>query len=367
MNDSIREASTNASIRSSKWWRFKKYTICGRAVRPEAGQEPIPYDLWEPFEAVQGKYRTVKTLWGEFMETARQVQADAPHGYTPSAQGESLILDWCQKYGLLGILPGQAQVIILPPTYVRSDEYRGGTSRKRLILQRKHARIAGRWVTPELAIREDSATAEDDSGWRPGDLVPQSQWPDSIEAPRTLFWGWENFEWQAPPDNENLLGFFAQPPSHGQYPQPLSPDFWRTYQEPVVEWMRAAVVFSQSAELVSRYAAARYSNQPWPAEQVSLAKRALWLLNSLSTSESYAYEFGPSTLKRESVSASLLSAMAEMFLLDIMDRRRVLRCGTCHRFMISNDVKARYCCVRCRNTAQTRRYRQKAKQQESPQ
>jgi hypothetical protein len=73
--------------------------------------------------------------------------------------------------------------------------------------------------------------------------------------------------------------------------------------------------------------------------------------------QTYSYEFGPSTMQRNLTYPSLLSAMAEMFFLDIMARRRALRCGACGKIFVSNDARSAYCSTTCRHTAHTRRFR----------
>jgi hypothetical protein len=75
-----------------------------------------------------------------------------------------------------------------------------------------------------------------------------------------LFWDWESFAWKNDVGNQRLSSFFSHQAQNGQYPRPLSDDFWDVYQEPVWAWTRAALDFSEAAELVSQYAAARFAS-----------------------------------------------------------------------------------------------------------
>jgi hypothetical protein len=267
-----------------------------------------------------------------------------------------VILDWCNEYGLLGILPGQAQFIALLPIYENIDQYPGVAvaGSQRCILQRMYARVAGDWVGHNVARGE---TPAGDSIWRAGTPVPEAAWGKATETPCMLFWDWESFAWKNDVGNQRLSSFFSYQAENGQYPRPLSDDFWDVYQEPVWAWTRAALDFSEAAELVSQYAAARFAGKPWPAERLEDVNHALWGLNSLSASQAHSYEFGPSALRRNLAYPSLLSAMAEMFFLDMMARRRAFRCGACGKIFVSNDARSAYCSTTCRLTAHTRRYR----------
>jgi hypothetical protein len=353
-------------VHTTEWWRSDTYVISENAIRPKPGASLRAYNPWETFGGSKGKPRTVSTLWGEFAETVRQIRADAVRPYTPSKRGEALMLEWSARYGLLGILPGRAQIIVLPPTYERAEGYMPKTyvPSGRCMVQRKYAKVAGSWLS-HMRVSGEMVDVAEVPDWSPGDVIPfAARWPD-CETPQTLCWEWEELEWKTSKANEVLWSFFSDRPIHGQYPQPLSPEFWATYQEPIWEWMRAAGVFCESMRLVSEYASARYEGKDCDDRQMQRVNNALWILNSLATSESYLYEFGPISLKRRSGTASLLSVMAEIFFLDVGALRRLLGCTVCARVFVSKDRKARYCSVRCRNTAQARRTRTKTNLKDS--
>ena len=94
---------------------------------------------------------------------------DAVGRFTPSARGEALILDWSNKYGLLGVLPSSIQMMVLPPIYEPTLEADSSlSSSKPWIVQRKHARLAGTWITQNHREEDPSERVE---GARPGDAV----------------------------------------------------------------------------------------------------------------------------------------------------------------------------------------------------
>ena len=149
------------------------------------------------------------------------------------------------------------------------------------------------------------------------------------------------------------------PQTRRPYPCPLSEEFWAAYQEPVWEWQRAAISFKASADVISNYAIKQFKGVAAVLDdELRKANLGLWLLNSLASSETAYYKFDTTELQEHQASTSLLSTMAKMFFLDVMAKRRLLRCGACELLFVSNDLeRAKYCSVRCRNTAQVRRRR----------
>jgi hypothetical protein len=84
-------------------------------------------------------------------------------------------------------------------------------------------------------------------------------------------------------------------------------------------------------------------------------------LSALAQAAVPSFRFNPerNRVDEERVSAGLLASYALMFLWDRVDGRRALRCQNCDSHFISDEPRARYCSPRCRNTAQSRRYRSK--------
>lgn len=351
-------------IRHSTWWKFDSYVVRDHALRAEPGSLQT-YDPWQRFEEVRGRYRQAPTLWGEFIAVVHRIQEQALDRYTPSVDGEGLILNWSNQYGLLGILPAAAQSIVLPPTYEHSSEnpvYGPGVAAGRpCIVQRSYQRVAGRWVAPSQ-IYGCSNGVDDPPQWKPGDKVPRAQRPTGIDEPHTVQFEWEDCRWKREEGSGEWGAFFPSLLVSGNYPRPLSPEFWANYQEPLLRWMRAAVVFADAVEEVSRYASVLYAGEHWPNHDLVRLNQGIWILNWLASWDTQTYAFGPVALQRESTSGSLLSAMAEMFFRDLLAGRRALRCRACNRIFVSNDQRAGYCCRTCRNTSQMRRYRQNLKQ-----
>jgi hypothetical protein len=335
------------------WWRFDRYQIAAGAIRPAPKARLETFDPWNTFARAKGQFRTVETIWGNLAELVRQLEQDAVAECTPSSQGEKLILDWCHRYGLLGLLPGTAVKIDLPPTYQdarRSFGVSSPSGRLRAVEWESYGQVAGHWLRHTRQSGEFNVKR---TPWTAGQRAAVG--PE--ESYRTVSWSWIDFEWKTETTVNVLKPYFVQPTPAC----PLSARFWSTYQEPIRLWVHAAKEFVASLELISNHATQRFAREKVQPEEELKINQALWRLNSLAASQASYYEFGSSVLTEQAASASLLSAMAKMFLLDIIDRRRLIRCATCGRIFVSNEPKSQYCKIACRSLAQTRRYRSRVK------
>lgn len=349
---------TDDYIHDSLWWRSEKYVILQGVIRPTRRAETRPYRPWEAFERVRGKYRTVPTLWGELAETVRRINRIRTQGLPEqesSIQVEALILAWTRNHGLLGVMPWRVRSIMLPPTYERAGNYfpKNEVPSGRCIVQKHHRNIGGKWVTTEQATG-DSREIDPGRRWEPGQSLALAE-RRSAKTPVTHFWSWDDNAWTSSKENRVLEFFFRRRPPNGQWPRPLTKQFWADYQEPIGGWLEAAQMFSESVELVSQNAEAY--NQEGFTTGADAANRALWLLSAIASDEAYHYEFGQQRVERVSRCSSLLSAMANMFWLDLTAGRRLIRCRNCQTIFVSNDRRASYCTNKCRHAALMRRYR----------
>ncbi len=348
--------------RNTTWWRLDRYEIADGVLRPAPRARLQRFDPWKRFYEVEGEYRTVETLWGEFAELARQFQLGAESTIL-SPEGRQKILDWCQHYGLLGLLLAKALHITLPPSYESSAEYLGHSAKPeralRAVVRRSYGRLAGHWYI-DIQASGEPAVGND---WVPGQAAPFN---DSAEHHDAIFREWIDppMKIQTEASAQGLASYFrAGTPAH-QYPRPMSEEFWHAYQEPLEQWVRAAQVFADCAQRVSDKSAKIWLGDQSGADQKEL--QALWTLNSLAETEEVYYDFGPGGLQEEAASGSLLSVMAKMFFWDLRAKRRMLHCATCGRVFVSNDLKAQYCKAGCRNLAQTRRHRSRQKALRQP-
>lgn len=357
------------SIHPSNCYKFKKYEIQNDAIRPVPAAKLLTFVPSDYFPPVKARDRRLSTVWGDFLERVRQIQVGSVNRYTPSPKGAQLILDWSNQWGLLGILPCQAQMIVLPAVYEPARKHFPTIQKDDpCVVQRKYARIAGHWLAHTLAVNTNDATSATSVSAlaKVGRLVPPENLPSGVEQARVVSWEWEQFllsehRWHDSP----LPQFFLHRPANGQYPLPLTGEFWQNYQEPLGYWMRTAGLFARAVENVSLAAEARFLKKACPVPGDSL-NVSIWILNSLAALEGQFYEFGAYVVEKTRTTGGILSVMAETFLIDVMAGRRAVRCGKCETIFVSKDRRARYCSVRCRNAAQTGRYRHKRRDAAEP-
>jgi hypothetical protein len=320
------------------------------------------YNPAEVFPSSTGKARKVQTLWGEFVELVRQVEADQERPFYPSSRGLSLIVDWSTEYGLLGVLPSKVRKIVLDPVFEEVNVDGVGPSIG--MTQRTHWQIApGVWVTKDSAVELNTPPKRQ----LPGSPVPKDAWPiNTFHSPGVDFYNWEDLAGLESRDLLTLNLFFSPLPAAGELPLPLSKEFWASYQEPVTRWMVSAVAFKNSVMIASQFASS-FDQPSRSAMTTGHANDALLILNFLATAIAPVYEFGSRALKQSDSTGSLLSIMAKMFLNDLEAGLRSYQCARCKAIFVSKDSKATYCSNTCRNTAAVGRHRIRTRQRQAKQ
>ena len=305
------------------WWRFNRYEIRDGFIVPSSNARLEKYKPWESYAPVQGKGSVVRP-YGSLIELAKHFEGRVVRNLT--TEEESLILNWCNANGLLGLLLHQAEVVLQP-----SEE-------------------PGFWhhyyKTPRGWTREELFRFHRDDPPARGMLV------------RRL----GTFNWHREPLSTTWELFFpdvleADRESH-LYPLPTSREFWQSYAEPVGVFLDAAIKLSRTITDLSRIRLT--------ARTSDIDKR-LWA-HADAVLQSLTYSTTPVLYPSRSRSGysfgwachSLLATLAMMASLDLA-QARVLSCRRCGQVFVSQAKQARYCSVRCRNTEQMKRYR-KAKE-----
>ncbi len=175
-------------IQDGRWWRFSAYVIAeyrrptgsGFRARFEPGPtrptiRPAPnavlerFDPWTPHWSTAGKRRTVHPPYADLLELARNLTFVPNHtSFTPTAESANAILEWCAKYGLLGILPARVEVITLQAFWVpRSEAWNDPEARGFCPRYVRYVRRAGQWSEtgatteiPDPPLTEEEATPE---------------------------------------------------------------------------------------------------------------------------------------------------------------------------------------------------------------
>jgi hypothetical protein len=152
--------------------------------------------------------------------------------------------------------------------------------------------------------------------------------------------------------------FFPDVPSNAvethRYPPPLSDAFWRAYAEPVEDVVKAAVQLRKALALLKDATEAG-------SQDLGRIRRGMDILHALTRTVRPTLVPSDGVLRQEWLSTSLLGTLAMMALLDLTEQRRIRTCATCGEVFVTKAKEGAYCSVRCRETAQKRRYRAKKK------
>ena len=112
---------------AGNWYRAARYEVVDGSIVPAPDSEIEVYDPWAggwPAKRIHGvavpRYQSLLELVQK-LETAPVQQAPRSRKREPlrrgNSAGEKLILTWCQKFGLLGILPTLATFVRLAPRW----------------------------------------------------------------------------------------------------------------------------------------------------------------------------------------------------------------------------------------------------------
>jgi hypothetical protein len=293
-------------------------------------------------------------------------------------QSELIVLEWCSKHGLLGILLTQVERVSLParwrgslPTgisgaapnfpfpeqvrYVRANvgwEVRtftdvGGMDRLMHGSPRKE-----RPTVPEGAI---------------GTVVPEEwlQFFPKLEKPRV--WLRDLLRGELIEEGlDQTCARYLPGVAAVDYPKPAVAEvddeqalrsFWERYAEPVDDFVRAASAFRDALEGMRHARPLRAMT----SDQSMSVSRGMNTLSALVFPVRAAVTIlEDGTFGEHWISPSLLSSLAKMVHQDLTGgRRRALACAECGRTFVAIAYQAKYCSPRCRNTSQKREYRRR--------
>jgi hypothetical protein len=340
-----------------KWKRWTCYELVNGVVIPAQNAELEEYDPWERYRANFGKYRTVEQPYCSLLELGKHLDREKNAGRRPSkadskqvSEGtkrgpqngaDKLILDWCNKHGLLGLIP------VLSTRIDVTDKV-------------FHYRDRGKWLTVLREIERRKSTVLESQRVESGEedsFTPQIQ-RDNSGSLTWLNWVFHRYETTR---LAKKRAFFGGSPSDPFTPwRPGSVGFWKIYGEPADEIGDWCTVFAHSASFLNRSSGLTNEGDFLNASHL--------VLSGLAESSAPHFEFYPErsiVLDEVRSPAGLLASYALMLLWDLVEGRRVLRCVNCDRYFVSDEHRASYCSPRCRNTAQSRRYRETKKTKSS--
>lgn len=310
------------------WWRFSRYEILDGYIRPAKGASLERYRPWLEYDALKGK-GSVPRPYSGLVELSREFDEHSS-GWELTDKEESLILDWCNTHGLLGVLLHQVEMVLM-----RDRESELGW--------RRYTRTARGWTREETNLRRTEHPR------RPGVWL------------RTL----GTFRWEFEPLSRTWSRFFPEVPKDQcetfRYPLPSSDEFWKRYAEPVDAFLNAAHQIRRAVKDLSGIElsdkTSKQDKYAWQNAQTAMHSLTSTVRYLLYPKDRGKYGLGWNC-------DSLLSVLAMMATLDLA-QGRILSCRRCKRLFASQASQARYCSTRCRHSEQMTRYRKHRAEKEA--
>src|SRR5262245_35388850 len=97
------------------WWRFSRYEVRSGCIRPAAGATLETYDPWEDYFATHSLRRGSEPLYQRLLSLLKKIRFEPGVPWQLDRASETALLGWCGRYGLMGILPHKAQMVVLAP------------------------------------------------------------------------------------------------------------------------------------------------------------------------------------------------------------------------------------------------------------
>ena len=352
-------------LATGHWWRFDKYEIRGSYIGPAKGAKLRTYDPWDEDEEMP--YRSLVSLTEELGITTDVLTRAPAFWYRPwveksqrhpplVADAEALILRWCRKYGLLGMLLHQAREV----TFVWRWDYRRrprepnpDSTQELYPTIYRHIRQVGRWETTWFQAARptlDDPKRQGQAANVPGHPPP---WIPSVV--------WEDF-------HNGSIGttsldacwapFFPDVPSHQaatySYPKPLSDKFWQLYAEHISAFISGALALRYALWCIDHRKPSRVMK-----DNKTRVEQGAHIIQGLVSPVSPIIGLSKDgVIQQKWSSPSLIGSFAMMAMQDLAkDRLRL--CNACGTFFTSDAYQVLYCSDTCRRTEQQRRYRKR--------
>jgi hypothetical protein len=325
------------------WWRWTRYEISNGYIRPARGARLQVYDPWKVWletrprakNSNQEKLRETpyQALLAVLGELRYRRPGDIPLDFTPrdlnlmlaslTTDSEEKILEWCARYGLLGVLPHRAVQVTLAPE-------RGS--------QIQYAKIGAGWIATKRANERQSPV-------RPRAVLQPLRGTGA--AAESLSVTWSRFFPDVPQDQRETFS----------YPEPLTKEFWTQYAEPLADFLSGTHALRELHQAIRLFQAQSAVVRRLGKLQAALAGGPELMCEGLVAGVSIALQWSRSRqVHLKWVAGSLLASLTMMMLQDLSSGR-ALQCPGCGRPFVSGAYQARYCSVRCRWVVQKREYR----------
>jgi predicted nucleic acid-binding Zn ribbon protein len=284
---------------SGQWFRFSRYDLRHGRIRPAHGSQMEIYRPWAEYESsrrltlgtppymslvnfVEELFEPTTTGWGVI-----HLSTDYSHA-VKNDHVRKRIADWSSRHGLLGFLPQRLADL--------------GTS---------FGGLVGRWFGSNESLTPEQHVAQ---VWRNQTIVLNQTWPK-----------WE----------QGFVGTAVMWES----------SFWRSYGEPVFDWVEWALLFWQMVKFVAD-PLTNNQNRTYGFEFLSDQQRSAGRIFGIGADNSL-----------DPIFPSLMAMFVFMFVQDLIAHKRLITCALCGRSSMTSAYQAQYCSQRCRWIAQKRRQR----------
>jgi hypothetical protein len=336
--DNALTAVKSRNLARGRWWRWTKYELRDGYLRPAPGSRLHSYDPWKlwlrtrPVGRSSAQKEKNQTPYGSLLEMLMSLSYVDNDEFTPATvdmpagpladDSEKAILTWCDRYGLLGVLPHRVSQVTLSP---QDGE------------QRQYIRISVGWTKIVRDCRNP--------------LTPAGR-------PNAIVQGLRSPVLEVEPISKTWARFFPETPLRDRetfaYPQPLTESFWKLYAEPLHDFLSAARALREllSALRIQKSARLREAH-------AALTGGLPTVINALVAPVGLCAQEKRSSIGSISlVSGSLFASLALMLLEDLL-RGRALQCP-CGKLFVSKAYQARYCSKRCRWRFEQRNFRKRS-------
>ena len=322
-------------LAGGRWWRWTKYQLLEGCLRPAPDAVLRCYDPFGTRPAGRSSAQAGKnsTPYLSLLEMLRSLKYVDNEDFSPAeigmpagrltAESEQAILNWCDRYGLLGVLPHRISQMTLNP---KDDQ------------QRQYIRIGIGWMEIVRDTRNPLTTAV-----RPNATVLDLRGVVPLVEPLST----------------TLARFFPAIPVEEQetyeYPQPLSDRFWKLYAEPLQDFLSAARVLREILTALRFQRSFRLRHV-----HAALTGGPPIVISALMAPIGVGAQMRRGSVRSiDLVSGSLLASLTLMLLEDLAGAR-ALQCP-CGRLFMSRAYQARYCSKRCRWRFEQRGFRKRSR------
>lgn len=336
------------------WWRFNHYEIDeDGGLVPASGATLESFDPWASFWPWREDWRDQTPPYIELLDLLfdegttkkssnlaiiKAMKGEGSALHKLSEQGQfSAILQWCMKYGVLGIIPHTVRTLC----YTSEEDIP-----RKLIYQRggngwESFLVLNNSVQPvclsELADLNQLLGTDDWSFTQ----SEKTAFKFNLVG-HDLVWRIENYDFI-----DNYLNNAACPVlTQRILPPPLSHGFWQVYSEPFVDFICMASELYQTLALLLA--------EDSTLEQQQSAAHWINLYAEPVTRKIVIQPDGERTV--EINAPSLLSHFSSMIMIDLASPNRLYLCKSCKRIFASGTSRATFCSSTCRNRFNRREY-----------